>query len=441
MRRRSRAPTRPAPTEEREPGGGVRGDAQVGVAVVALGDGAPAVPDDDRDGAPLVAGEPEVEGGVEAVGGAALEQQGQAEDEAVDRGGPDAVPDPADGFVREAPPHVRLGVGARDDVDGLDLVLQGFDDGVQVLAAVVEPRPEHVFARGAHRHAVGGLVLRAERQALPHGDGLGVRHGGAVARGVPCVDHGLDPVAEAPEEVAVVVRDAGAEVELAARGDRAGGTRGHAELALQAGVEGDRPVVAVDRRVDHDGAEEDEVAEPRVDDVAVDAHLAQPGLDGHRFVRDHPGFAGPGADLHGEARARVQCAHAVVAERGGDAVADVGDSVVGTVELPVADRARGGADRLDGGALHERDQGVRPGERRGDVGELLGEGGPLDVDEPDVVGAGPQAKVPERGVVEDAGRGEQRVAVLGRGPRPHGPHRRVGLEPGVESRHATDGRP
>ena len=76
-------------------------------------------------------------------------------------------------LVREASSHVRLGVRARHGVDGFLFVLQGLDDLAEKFGAVVEEGRDHVFAGRTNGEAIGGFVVRAEREALPHVGALG----------------------------------------------------------------------------------------------------------------------------------------------------------------------------------------------------------------------------------------------------------------------------
>src|SRR6266496_2855928 len=75
-------------------------------------------------------------------------------------------------LVRKAPRDEFFGIRIGNNVDRLRLVLQGSDDIVQKLLAVREEGSDNVLTRRAYRHAISGLVVGAERQALPHGDGL-----------------------------------------------------------------------------------------------------------------------------------------------------------------------------------------------------------------------------------------------------------------------------
>jgi len=98
----------------------------------------------------------------------------------------------------------------------------------------------------------------------------------------------VDPVLEAEEEFAVVVRQAGEEVEVVVLAHRPDGTGNHAQVAAVARVVVERVVVAIDRRVDQHRLEEHEVAQARVDDVAVQAHVPHAGLHRDGLVGQLP---------------------------------------------------------------------------------------------------------------------------------------------------------
>src|SRR5256884_6768407 len=78
-------------------------------------------------------------------------------------------------FVRKAPRHVVLGVGAGNYVDRFSFVLQRFHHILEKLLAVGQERRNHVLSGRTSRQAVGGLVVRPKRKALPHGHRFGTR--------------------------------------------------------------------------------------------------------------------------------------------------------------------------------------------------------------------------------------------------------------------------
>src|ERR1700687_477893 len=121
----------------------------------------------------FVTGEREVINSVQTFRLTFLENEVQASQEGAN--GPlagQAVRHPLNLLVRKAPSDELFGVRIRNNVDRLRFVLQGSNDIVQKLLAVRKERSDHVLARRTYRHAIGGLVVRAERQALPHGDRL-----------------------------------------------------------------------------------------------------------------------------------------------------------------------------------------------------------------------------------------------------------------------------
>jgi hypothetical protein len=160
--------------------------------------------------------------------------------------------------------------------------------------------------------------------------------------------------------------------------------------------------LAVARRlgVEQHCAQDDEVAEAGVDDVAVDAHAAQAGGDSDRLVGDDPDLAGEAAHLHREAGRGVQGLHALLLQGGDDLAGDLVGVVVAGVELQV----RGGAGRAaDRPPVHPADEaeerfGVREGAQ--DVGPLVVQGGAADLDQAGVVGPAVQAQLAQPGRIE-----------------------------------------
>src|SRR5439155_23038831 len=116
--------------------------------------------------------------------------------------------------MRKAPSYELFSVRIGNNVDRLRFVLQGPNDIVQKLLAVGEEGGYYVLTRRTYRHAISGLVVGAERQALPHGDRLGPRDIFAVIVCAFAVRDLLHPVVESAHELAVVVGVAGREIEL-----------------------------------------------------------------------------------------------------------------------------------------------------------------------------------------------------------------------------------
>ena len=104
--------------------------------------------------------------------------------------------------------------------------------------------------------------------------------------------------------------EAGREIEPSVGGDGPDGTRRHAQPALQTGVVIDRRVIFRGLRPDQHGSEQHEVPEFRVDQIAVDAHVAEPGGDGDGLVRYDPDGAGELIHLHRKAHRRADSANA-----------------------------------------------------------------------------------------------------------------------------------
>src|SRR5439155_15665473 len=97
----------------------------------------------------------------------------------------------------------------------------------------------------------------------------------AIVEGVPALGDLLDPGSEPAHELAVIVGIAGREIKAAVGRDRTDRAGGDTELALEAWVIVDRLVVSGRLGVQQHGSQQDEAAEPGMDDVAMDAHPAQ----------------------------------------------------------------------------------------------------------------------------------------------------------------------
>src|SRR5438034_8651093 len=69
-------------------------------------------------------------------------------------------------FVGKAPRYELFGIRIGNNVDRLRFVLQGPNDIVQKLLAVGKEGSYYVLTRRTYRHAISGLVVGAERQAL-----------------------------------------------------------------------------------------------------------------------------------------------------------------------------------------------------------------------------------------------------------------------------------
>ena len=141
-------------------------------------------------------------------------------------------------------------------------------------------------------------------------------------------------------------------------------------------------VIEVDGDIHEHGARQHEVAEFRMDKVAVNAHMAEPGLDRDGLVRDDPRrVARALIHLHREAHGRIDRADAARLERGDDVCPDLVDLVAGPVELEIGNRPRRAAQRLAGHAHHEAEKRPGPGIVAKDFVALRIEAGAGDFDE------------------------------------------------------------
>ena len=70
--------------------------------------------------------------------------------------------------------------------------------------------------------------------------------------------------------------------------------------------------------------------------VAVNAHVTKPGLDGDRLVRDHPNGAATGLiHFHGKTHGRIDGLDAALLEFGHDRRADLVDLFTRSMEFEV----------------------------------------------------------------------------------------------------------
>ncbi len=177
------------------------------------------------------------------------------------------------------------------------------------------------------------------------------------------------------------MREAGGEIERAVRPDGADRTGRDAELAFEAGVVVDRMVVVVDFDIDEHGAQQHEVAEFRMDQVAVNAHVAEPSLDRDRLVRDDPRRVARLIHLHGEAHGGIDGANVARLELGDDVCADLVDLVARSMEFEIGDRSRRTAHRFARHAHDKAEQRPGPGIVAEDLVALRIEAGAVDFDE------------------------------------------------------------
>ena len=150
----------------------------------------------------------------------------------------------------------------------------------------------------------------------------------------------LDPVAEAAHELAIVMRVAGGEIEMAVRADGAGRAGGNAQLAFKTRIKVERLGVGRDLGRDDHRSEQDEAAEARMNHIAMDAHLPEAGSHRDRLVRNDPKPAGvPAIGLHRKSGgAAVDRADAVCVERPDDPPRDIVHLVGRVVKFEIGDR-------------------------------------------------------------------------------------------------------
>src|SRR5262249_28304827 len=111
--------------------------------------------------------------------------------------------------------------------------------------------------------------------------------------------------------------------------------------------------------IHEDRAEQHEVAELRMDDVAMDAHVSQAGRYRHRLVGDGPHLGAPAIGLHGKSSgAAIHCANPFFFQCGRNSTPDVVDLVGRVVKLYVGNRPRRRTDVLTIHLEDEADQGL-----------------------------------------------------------------------------------
>jgi hypothetical protein len=143
--------------------------------------------------------------------------------------------------------------------------------------------------------------------------------------------------------------------------------------------------VSFDLDVGEHRAQNHEVPEFRVDQVAVNPHVTETGFDRDRLVRDDPGHGL--MHLHGEAHGRIHCANAARFELGDDFRADVGDLVTGAMELEIGDGSRSTAHRLAGHTHHKAHKRLGPGLMAQDLIPLRVEARAADLDKSRIIRA------------------------------------------------------
>ena len=127
------------------------------------------VPDHHRRFGGLLAGECEVVGRRQSLGLVPLENVWQVLQKAANGSGTYAVIDRLGLLVGKSFHDMRLGIRTGDHVNRLGFLLEWLHDGLKERFAVVQEGADHIVAGRAHCHAVRGLVVRAEAEALPDG--------------------------------------------------------------------------------------------------------------------------------------------------------------------------------------------------------------------------------------------------------------------------------
>src|SRR5215468_346522 len=270
--------------EKIEPSFRVCRDMDVWLADEAIRDLEPAILDRDRRFACFGACESEVERGVEPTRLIGLEDKGYEAEQPGNRARPEAIAYGLHRFVLELASGYRFGVRAWHDVNWLGALLQRPHHFLQVPLLVVQVGTDDILAGRTHRHAVGRLVIGAMAEALPHRCRLRLADAPPIIDGVAGVGHLLDPIGKAAEKLAVIVCKTGREVERALRPNGAYGTSSHAQLAFETGVVRHRAVIVARFTAEQHGAQQHEIAEFWMNQVAVNAQVTKSGLDGDRLM-------------------------------------------------------------------------------------------------------------------------------------------------------------
>src|SRR5262245_17917294 len=118
--------------------------------------------DADRGLNLLRTGEGEVICRIQSFCPSALKCERQSSEESSNRTGVKTVADTLQLFIRKPPRDVFFSVRTLYYIDRLLFLLQRLHDFLQIIFAISEKRPDHVFARWADSHAVGRLIIGAE---------------------------------------------------------------------------------------------------------------------------------------------------------------------------------------------------------------------------------------------------------------------------------------
>ena len=148
-----------------------------------------------------------------------------------------------------------------------------------------------------------------------------------------------------------------------------------------------RPAIGTDVGVDQDRAEQDEVPESRMDDVAVDAHDTETGCNGDRFVGHHPDSAWEAVHFHREGRRWVQRPVPAILQDASDLARGFIEDFAAAMKLLICHTARRRSDVLTIHLDHQGDIAARPGQRLLHMRDFRGQRGVVDGGERDVVGS------------------------------------------------------
>src|SRR5262245_16388389 len=337
----------------------------VGLADEAIHDLEPAILDRDRRLVRFGACKSEVERCVESTRLVWLEDKGYEAEQPGNRAWPEAIAYGLHRFVLELAPGYRFGVRAWHDVDWLGALLQRPHHFLQVPLLVVQVGTDDILAGRTHSHAIGRLVIGAMAEALPHGCGLRLADAPPIIEGVARVCHLLDPIGKAAEKLAVIMGKTGREVERALRPNGAYGTSSHAQLAFETGVVRNRAVIVARFTAEQHGAQQHEIAEFWMNQVAVNAQVTKSGLDGDRLMGDNPyGAAARLIHLHGESHGGTHGSDAARLALGHNRCAEPIHLIPRAMELEVGHGPRRPAHRFsrhtDNKAQERRGPGIIP---------------------------------------------------------------------------------
>jgi hypothetical protein len=139
-----------------------------------------------------------------------------------------------------------------------------------------------------------------------------------------------------------------------------------------------------------------------MDDVAVNAHVAQARRDSNRLVGDNPDLLRKVVHLHRKAHRRIDRPHALPLQHGHDLAGDLVDVIAAVVELQIGDRPGRAADRLPVHLADKADESPGGGKGAQNIVALVVEGGPADFHETNIVGAGVAAQLTQPVGIEPA---------------------------------------